>query len=242
MRGWSFFKSIHICQNRHVLFYLAIINIPILLKYTNKGEIDVRRYVVGFLFLVVLVNVAGSVMAVDRLLEMPTAGLIHGDVLVRGEIIPGLRRNIEGVFALADRVQLGVVANYLDKDDELETTGSLKLLLFDEEDGFPSVSVGTRERDFYFVMSKNLGYDIRAHLGIGNGEFDGLFLGFNKMINPVAVQTSSSTGVPLPIDLMAEYADKQVNLGVRVYLREEITVDAGLMDFEKLKLGMNYSF
>ncbi|AZO93965.1 hypothetical protein [Halocella sp. SP3-1] len=201
-----------------------------------------RRYVVGFLFLVVLVNVAGTVMAVDRLLEMPTAGLIHGDVLVRGEIIPGSHRNIEGVFALADRVQLGVVGNYLDKDDELETAGSLKLLLFDEKDGFPSVSIGAREKDFYFIMSKNLGHDIRAHLGIGNGEFDGLFLGFNKLINPVAVQTSSSTGVPLPINLMAEYANRQVNLGVRVYLREAIAVDAGLMDFEKVKLGMNYSF
>jgi hypothetical protein len=88
--------------------------------------------------------------------------------------------------------------------------------LADELDIDPSI---------YLVVSKALGafgvetggYQLRGHLGIGDGIYDDIFAGVDLIINPRLL-------------LMAEYDSNDFNFGARLGLTPEVRVDLAILD------------
>jgi hypothetical protein len=178
-------------------------------------------------------------MAMD-LISVPTADLNPGRALIRGEITFSSSRIIEGVFNINPKLEVGGIIE-LDRKDKAELGVRAKTLLAEETATEPAISAGIKMKDLFFVLSKNLGYGFRGHLGLGNGNLNGVFLGFSKVLNPVSIQGKNYRSLPAMI-LMGEYIDEQVNLGVRFNLQENIKFDTALVNLNSIKLGLGYSF
>lgn len=198
-----------------------------------------KRFVItGCLFIMLLV-INFSTMAMD-LISVPTADLNPGRALIRGEITFSSSRIIEGVFNINPKLEVGGIIE-LDRKDKAELGVRAKTLLAEETATEPAISAGIKMKDLFFVLSKNLGYGFRGHLGLGNGNLNGVFLGFSKVLNPVSIQGKNYRSLPAMI-LMGEYIDEQVNLGVRFNLQENIKFDTALVNLNSIKLGLGYSF
>lgn len=198
-----------------------------------------KRFVItGCLFIMLLV-INFSTMAMD-LISVPTADLNPGRALIRGEITFSSSRIIEGVFNINPKLEVGGIIE-LDRKDKAELGVRAKTLLAEETATEPAISAGIKMKDLFFVLSKNLGYGFRGHLGLGNGNLNGVFLGFSKVLNPVSIQGKNYRSLPAMI-LMGEYIDEQVNLGVRFNLQDNLKFDTALVNLNSIKLGLGYSF
>jgi len=198
-----------------------------------------KRFVItGCLFIMLLV-INFSTMAMD-LISVPTADLNPGRALIRGEITFSSSRIIEGVFNINPKLEVGGIIE-LDREDKAELGVRAKTLLAEETATEPAISAGIKMKDLFFVLSKNLGYGFRGHLGLGNGNLNGVFLGFSKVLNPVSIQGKNYRSLPAMI-LMGEYIDEQVNLGVRFNLQDNLKFDTALVNLNSIKLGLGYSF
>ncbi|MCG8515442.1 MAG: hypothetical protein MI740_14985 [Halanaerobiales bacterium] len=195
---------------------------------------------VAILIFVTMISVCGQAMVMDRLLTVPTADLINSRALINGEIYSGSKRVVEGIFMTNSKLEIGGMVNfYNQRENELGIRA--KTVLSGETKEEPAISAGIKNRDLYLVVSKNLGRGFRGHLGLGNGDFAGLFIGINKILNPVSVEVTGAEKSPanLPvINLMGEYINQQVNLGLRLDLQENLMLDFGLLDFDHFKIGL----
>lgn len=194
--------------------------------------------------LMLVVIASGSLLAMDQLITIPTADMISGRGLVRGEIIFDGERSLEAVFPIHPQLQIGAIGILNKNNDEMEAGASAKAILVGETNNQPALSAGIKNRDLYLVMSKNINYSFRIHIGIGNGELGGVYVGVNKLINPVSLQVEGDGKgkTTPPINLMAEYVNQQVNLGTRVGVQDNFDLDVGLLDFNKLQAGIGYRF
>ncbi len=198
-----------------------------------------KAFLTGFILILLLLVTSISIMAMD-LINIPTADLTAGKGLIQGEITFSSSRIIEGVFNVNPRLEVGGMIE-LDSRDRAELGIRAKTLLAEETSGEPAISAGIKMKDLYFVLSKNLGYGFRGHLGLGNGELSGVFLGFSKVLNPVTIQGNNYRSVPAMV-LMGEYLNKQINLGVRFNLQDNLKLDTALVNLKALKLGIGYPF
>ncbi|MDI3547059.1 MAG: hypothetical protein PWR10_711 [Halanaerobiales bacterium] len=204
-----------------------------------------RSFLVLTLALVFLLMVSGigSTMVMEKLVTIPTADMITTKGYISGEIYNNEKKILEGIFLAHPRLEMGGMARLEKGEDDPELGLNAKTVLVDETQYEPTVAAGVKMDDIYLVMSKSFGYGIRAHLGVGNGELGGVFAGVNKVFNPVQVEGDFQSGSSLPtINLMGEYINDQINLGMRVDLQENLTLDFAVLDFDDLKLGLGFSF
>ncbi|MEJ6951254.1 hypothetical protein [Natronospora cellulosivora (SeqCode)] len=187
---------------------------------------------------IILILLSTNVMANNNLITVPTANVANRPYIY-GEILSS-RRQVEMAYGITPQIEVGaMLRSDRNKDPQLGLVA--KTILVEETASTPSVGVGIRMNDLYFVTSKNLGLGIQGHLGIGNGELSGLFVGFNTILNPVSVSQSNRPALP-PIQLMGEYANEKINLGVSMRLQDNMNFDLGLLDMRTLKLGLGYRF
>ncbi|MFW5980964.1 MAG: hypothetical protein ACOCRU_00150 [bacterium] len=177
------------------------------------------------------------VLANNNLLTVPTAS-IGRNGYIYGEIVSS-RKQVEMAYTINPQIEVGALLRENRKSAELGLVA--KTVLAEETVNTPAVAVGIKNTDLYFVTSKYLGWNVNGHLGIGNGDLSGLFLGFNMLINPVSIGQDNRTTMP-PISLIGEYANEKVNVGLRMRLQENMKFDIGLVSMDTLKLGLGYSF
>ncbi|MFP4017396.1 MAG: hypothetical protein ACLFUI_10240 [Halanaerobiales bacterium] len=193
------------------------------------------------IFVIILISVfTVNTAAIDKLITVPSAEITGGQGYILGELVGSSSRHFEGVYNVNTRVSVGGIISFID-NEETDLGFLLKGVLLEETEDGPMVSAGIRMKDLYLVTSKEIGMGIRGHVGIGDGDIDGLFIGFNKVLNPLTISQGNNSTLPL-MNLMGEYVNEQVNLGLRMTLQDNMKVDLGLLDFDELKLGIGYTF
>lgn len=197
-----------------------------------------KRHILSLtLVLLLLINV--NLLAMDRLILTPTADLVGKNGFISGDIIGSSHRQISGLYNISSSLALGGTINFTNHNTE---PGILaKLILTEETNSQPAIGMGLQREDLYVVASKNLGLGFRGHFGFGNGKFGGLFVGFNKVLNPVSVSAASSPSLPI-INLKGEYVNSEVNFAVQMNLQDNMKVDIGFVNFDKIKIGLGYIF
>lgn len=201
--------------------------------------------------LVGLMLTVGGTAAASTAFEGGFSGLIKtptADVLPYSKATVGYHHTDRANLVLFnygayDNFELGL-SNYW-YDDEVRADDDLflnaKLQLLEENNSQPAVSMGLVDEDFYAVASANLDYDLRGHVGLGNGDFDGLFAGISKTINPVTISTKEKNKLQMPVTtLMMEYIDQEFNVGAKFKLTSEFNFNLALEDLSDLSAGINF--
>ncbi|ACL70512.1 hypothetical protein [Halothermothrix orenii] len=202
-----------------------------------------------FLFLVAVNGVSEAVVK-GELVNIPTADFIADRGLVSVEADSSANRVVKGLFAIHPRLIVGGMVEF-NRWNESELGVVVKTVLVDEDNNQPAVAAGIYGRDIFVVASKNLGlgFGLRGHLGLGNGELEGLYLGVSKVINPVTIEVSgeNNTSTLPPLMIMGEYVNRNINVGLRLPLKEDLLLDLsainiGSLDSGSLRAGLSYSF
>lgn len=203
-------------------------------------------FTVALAFILVFSS-SGTAAALEDLVTVPTAEVLSYQGSISGVASPD-RGEVEGVYSLNPDLEIGGVLRYNQNRENHNLGPLIKLALSEEEQKQPAIATGIKNSDIYLVLSKNLGYGIRGHMGSGNGRYNGLFLGINKIINPVEVEINEgesegnlNNSIP-PINLMAEYVDQEINLGMRTNLTNNLYLDLGVLNLEDLRAGVTVAF
>ncbi|HHU92061.1 MAG TPA: YjbH domain-containing protein [Halanaerobiaceae bacterium] len=192
--------------------------------------------ILGLLFLL-LINI--NVLALDKLVEVPTADLVGGKGFISGELLGSTHRQVSGLYNVSPSLALGGIVEF--GHNYTEPGILAKLILVQEGAEQPAVAIGLQKEDLYLVASKDLGLGFRAHIGFSDASTAGLFIGFNKILNPVSINTSSRPSLPI-VNLKGEYKNSKVSFGVQMNLQENMKVDLGFVDLKEVRLGIGYLF
>ncbi|MFW5986293.1 MAG: hypothetical protein ACOCQH_02925, partial [Halanaerobiales bacterium] len=185
--------------------------------------------------LLAAVSTIGGAATINDLVEVPTASLMTPQYIATGEIFTDYKK-IEVVTRYSG-VEFGGNVKFL-KDNSTEVGMIGKIPLIAETDNKPAVLMGVKDRALYVVASKDLGNNTGVHVGIGNHQLSGVFVGINKVINSGAVsinedqQQGKNNYLP-PVNLMAGYADGKFNCGVHVNIQQNVYFKFALLDLEK---------
>lgn len=193
------------------------------------------------ILVVVLLMISLDVLALDRVVLVPTADIVGNKGFISGELIGSSYRQIEGLYNINSTTAVGGIIQDSNNGNDLEIGLMAKVVLAQENEFQPAISVGLCKEDLYIAASKELGYGFRGHFGLGNGRFGGLFLGFSKTLNPVSISTASKPSLPI-INLKGEYINEEVNFAVQMNLQDNIKIELGLIDMDRMKVGIGYLF
>ena len=204
--------------------------------------------ILGVLLLVSTGSISAAV--VNNLVTTPTADITAFQRVISAEVYSGRSKRAEFVYRIDPTLELGAILDLPASGHSDYNLGpKAKLLLAPEAPNQPAIAAGIQNRDIYLTLSKDLTYGIRGHAGIGNGRFSNFFIGVNKVINSGNVsirdaaeaeeQTSSFNP---PVNIMAEYVDREINLGVRTNIERHIYLELGVLDLKDFKAGISVAF
>ena len=171
------------------------------------------------------------------------------DVLEQGQFAVGyyhLKDGGDGVFNmnLVTNVEVGVAGFRFDNSRDNNTMINAKWNLSPESVLTPGIAVGiedignSTQRSAYAVVSKQLPFGYRVHVGVGDGRYNGGFASIEKTLNPISVLAKNNT-FPATT-LIAEYDGRNMNYGARMSIVNGLNLDAGWRDHQ-LYFGMSFS-
>lgn len=210
--------------------------------------------IVGVMTLVLIVGIrAGGAEPALRgysgLLLAPTADTLNRNQysvsLNSSEVTDFADRAYILNYGLADDIEGGLLSLHPEHGD-IETLINLKHRFERGDSRRASLAVGvadlTDEIDtsVYVVATKQLGqpmgtisgrpvHMLRVHAGIGSGMLNDFFFGAEARLGH-------------RMTLMAEHVNDQINLGTRLRLWRNFTMDAGLMDMDDLAISLSYNY
>lgn len=183
---------------------------------------------------------AASTQGVTGVIDIPTA-----DILPQGRFnAAAYRLHDEDTYSLSmgigQKLEAAVMRRLPDEDGDF-TALHLKYALRRESILTPGMAIGIddalaeRERSVYAVWSKGLPFGIRAHLGIGDGRFDGVFGSLEKQIVKGRLGRFPTTA------LLVENDGRDMNYGLRVSLSQQVKLQLGYRDSD-VYVGLSGSF
>jgi hypothetical protein len=140
---------------------------------------------------------------------------------------------------ISDNLEISLAFGQHGKTD-LYSSLELKGRIMPESKDSPGLAVGIFNKSVYVVTSKRLdvGSGIRGHLGVCVGEASGPFIGVEKALNTVSVSRQNANSVKLPPMIgIVELSHIGLNVGVRLLISPEFTLDLALSDMRTLALG-----
>lgn len=199
-------------------------------------------------FVAVVPTFANSLQGMRGLIKIPIADTPpEGKFGLNFQVI-GSKSSLGANYGLWENFEV-----YLNLDTKTdfanpEVTGGIKARVLRETRTQPSLAIGLKNQNLFVVASKTLDYqtNIRGHIGFGTGDnstkgFDGLFLGFSKLYNPITITSSgSSTLIPVT-NFKVEFFNNEINLGTDFKFNENFIVNIGIIDFEDLTYGLGYT-
>lgn len=192
------------------------------------------------LSMVSIASAAASTTGSTGLIDTPTA-----DVVQPGHVSAGYYHLHEGNsasvgFGVFDNFEVSAARLNFDKGDHT-TVVNAKYALMQEGVVTPGLAVGIEdigdknERTTYAVVSKGLPLGFRAHVGVGDGRYDGVFYGVEKSLVPGLKGVFPSTS------LIVEHDGHEMNYGIRMSIVPTVKVNAGWRDDETY-VGVTCSF
>lgn len=191
-------------------------------------------------FLTNAVYAAPATTGSTGMIDTPTA-----DVLREGQVSFGYYNLDEGKtasigFHAAENLEISAARTTFDFSDK-KTYVNAKYAVKPEGVLTPGIAVGVEdiadkdERTAYAVVSKGLPLGFRAHVGIGNGRYDGMFYALEKNITPLGIK-----GVFPDTTLIVEHDGHDMNYGMRMSIVPGLKVNAGWRDKETY-VGVTYN-
>lgn len=178
-----------------------------------------------------------TVKGPSGLLTLPTAdSLAAGELSVAYHLDDG--KGVGSVvYGLTPSIEAGLLTGPRDSQVGIHA----KAVLSQEDTNLPGVAVGLCDDSLYMVASKRLASaSVRGHVGVGTGEYDGIFLGVSKMLNSVTVDSGLKTsGMPATL-LAVEYVKGGFNIGADVLLSPQVRVKVAAEDLKHVILGVNF--
>ncbi|MBC7328660.1 hypothetical protein H5T87_11215, partial [bacterium] len=93
------------------------------------------------------------------------------------------------------------------------------------------------ETTVYLVASRTLGgpFEVRkrkvfetiGHIGIAGGSLDGIFTGVEFVLGP-------------SLRIIGEYDTRDINLGARILVNDQLALTGAVFDFDKLGIGISF--
>lgn len=175
---------------------------------------------------------ATTVSGATGLIFVPTA-----DTLPVGDVEIGVRYIDEKIassvtYGIFDQIEIGINSVHGNKDSS-ELGFVLKGTVFTETQDRPALAVGLETDQSYIVASKRLTPSIRAHVGYGIGDMEGLLAGVSLVVN-----TTTSGRFSPATSILAEMTPKGLNAGLRLVFSPLISVDLALLDLSDFAAGV----
>ena len=188
------------------------------------------------------VMAASSMNGPTGLIDIPTA-----DVLRSGQISLGYYHLKDGGVGtvntnLAPNLEIGVTAFRYDGQTSKNDLNA-KFSVVPETVVAPGLAIGVQnlssnnKRSVYAVASKALPFGFRMHAGAGSGQFNGIFAGLEKTINPISI--TGNNAFPATT-LIAEYNGKVMNYGARLSIAPGLKLDVGVRNHARY-IGINFT-
>lgn len=202
-----------------------------------------KKLLLGTALLVSLTNAAYAAPAITGstgMIDTPTA-----DVLREGQVSLGYYNLHEGKtasigFHATENLEITAAWTTFDFSDK-KTYVNAKYAVKPEGVLTPGIAIGVEDiankddRTAYAVVSKGLPLGFRAHVGIGNGRYDGVFYALEKNITPLAIK-----GVFPDTTMIVENDAHHMNYGMRMSIVPGLKVNAGWRDRETY-VGLTYN-
>ena len=202
-----------------------------------------KKLLLSTAFLLLLSNntyAAPATTGTTGMIDTPTA-----DVLREGQVSLGYYKLHEGKtasigFNAAKNLEVSVARTEFDFADKT-TYVNAKYAIKPEGVLTPGIAIGVEDiggkddRTAYAVVSKGLPLGFRAHVGIGNGRYDGMFCALEKNITPIGIK-----GVFPDTTLIIENDGHNMNYGMRMSIVPGLKVNAGWRDKETY-VGVTYN-
>ena len=198
------------------------------------------------------VNGVSKASLSDNLVLVPEAnivtktGEISGDLILDHSLGKG---NISGVFKLTPWLEAGLVVSEGAQYNELSFDPLVKTVIINEYNYGLDLAAGLRGEDLYITGAKTLDYGLRGHFGVGNGRFGNIFLGLTKVLNnnDIEIRENNKENIDVfssfpPIEASIEFMNDNFNIGFRTNITNEFKADIAILNFNKSKVGLSYSF
>ncbi|HKL75665.1 MAG TPA: hypothetical protein VJ881_06325 [Halanaerobiales bacterium] len=198
------------------------------------------------------VNGIGEASLSDNLVLVPEASLVEKTGEISGDLIldEGLGNGkVSGAFKLTPWLEAGVVVSEGTRSSELRFDPLVKAIIINEYNYGLDLAAGLRGEDLYITGAKTLDYGLRGHFGVGNGGFDGIFLGLTKVLNTNDIEITEEeeennnalSSLP-PVKASIEFMDGRFNIGFRSNITNELKAELSVLNLNRLKAGLSYSF
>jgi hypothetical protein len=200
-------------------------------------------FALGFLLGISSIVMAYGVFEETDLMTIPTATTLHQGVL-------GIAANFaEGNFVflncdlgLAPDLEVGIAVFNYPNDTYVSFRGKFQILR--EDSDTPALAVGVQDLGRsgnispYITLSKgftNVG--VRGYIGVGGGNFGGIFGGLSKEFI-----TSRKNGSHLRgMELFIEADSHNLNVGAKFALSTQTKINFGLIDMKTWMIGATFT-
>ena len=185
----------------------------------------------------------GILGSTDLMITPRTNTLVPGELGVAVNFGEGDWSNINFDIGLAKDLEVGLA--YYNSDGWDDLTGRIKYRVLREGSDSPSLTIGvqdlgTDEIAPYLVISKTFSESgIQGYLGGGGGSFDGLFGGIIKTFKVAKGKRDSSS--LSQVQLILEGDSNGLNIGAKLGLSKQITINFGLLDMDQWVLGVGFA-
>jgi hypothetical protein len=202
--------------------------------------------------LLVVVNGSASAMTASGggfsgLINIPTADILSTNQATIGYQLIDNGDKVLLNYGIENNIEFGLTGYWYDEErnngDDSDLFLNVKMRFMEENSNQPALAMGIVDEDLYITASKNLDYyDLRGHIGVGNGGFDGVFAGLSKTINPVSITADKGDSFKMPVTtLMLDYVNQSLNVGAKFKINSQFNFNVALEDLSDLSAGVQFN-
>jgi hypothetical protein len=197
--------------------------------------------VFGLLFGISTVSLGYGIFEATDLMTTPTANTLRQGVLgVAANFAEGNSFFLNCDFGLIQDLEVGVSVFNYPGDTYVSLRGKLRIIR--EDSNTPALAVGIQDLGKngtispYLTVSKSFSdVGIRGYIGVGGGNFDGIFGGLSKEF------ITSGKGSHLrALELFLEADSHNMNVGAKFAIGPQAKINFGLVDMKDWILGATF--
>ncbi len=199
--------------------------------------------VLGLTFVTGSMTLGKGLFGVTDLMDTPTTATLGPGAFGLGLNVAEADQFFGNLdLGLANDLEMGIAFYgykdfYGSRDTDVTVRGKFRLL--HESSSQPALAIGIEDignDDFspYIVLSKTFQESgVRGYIGAGGGAFDGLFGGISKNFKVTG-------GAVKQVQLLLEADSNNLNVGTRLMLDNQTSINFGLMDMENWMIGATF--
>ncbi len=197
--------------------------------------------VLGLLFGISGIAMGYGVFEETDLMTIPTPSTLNQGVLgIAANFTEGNLFYLNCDIGIVPDLEAGIAIFNYPNDTYVSFRGKLRILREDEDN--PGLAVGIQDMGRgnlspYITLSKSFSSaGVRGYIGVGGGNFDGIFGGISKEFVP-----SRKSGSALKSTVLFLEADSHnLNVGARFAIGSQTKINFGLIDMRNWMVGVTF--